>query len=296
MSGIALIIPGADFSGSPLGKVTFVTMEEKVANAVADYATRIGTTAYNDALTVLVYNLMAAGVWDSLEVYPMLGNTIANKLEILNPQSLFINGNILVPASAIVEDGELTIKNTFADFETTIAGTTKVVPITDKTEKVFTKNVYIFADLTRVNSSPHASMAFGQNNISESATIGIGTGSLYPDPATNCPFAFMNVDKDYIKVPVSGYGNRGKLSVFVKQNTKEASFYYNSSLVGKNSNSPISGNYTTDLYNYVGVSLNTSARKADFKYYGFAYGSVEEAKVETVNTILKDFMDSTKPE
>ena len=51
MSGIALVIPNADFSGSPLGKVTF---KKTVAEMVNEYATKIGTEAYNTPLASML--------------------------------------------------------------------------------------------------------------------------------------------------------------------------------------------------------------------------------------------------
>ena len=57
--GIAIIIPNADFSNSPLGKVTVVeTPEEKAEKIVSAYASNVGVTAYNNSLKSMVKSLI----------------------------------------------------------------------------------------------------------------------------------------------------------------------------------------------------------------------------------------------
>ena len=98
--GIAIKLNNQDFTGSPLGSVTFKkSSEEKAADYVSAYSTAIGTTAYNSALLTMFTSLVANGLDEKLFVlYPMLGaNLNALKVNALKPNtndlSLFANAS-----------------------------------------------------------------------------------------------------------------------------------------------------------------------------------------------------------
>lgn len=78
MSGIALIIPGADYSQSSLGKVTFKkTSYEEAEEIVTAYEAIIGTSSYHSALSAFVKGCIDNDVWDGmLGFYPMIGDTL----------------------------------------------------------------------------------------------------------------------------------------------------------------------------------------------------------------------------
>ena len=103
--GIAIIIPNADYSARNLGKVTFSkTIEEEAAEIVSVYSSNIGTSMYNDALNLMVIRLMQEGLWEGLDIYPMLGTSLDNKLVNINPNSGFIGLPLIVPSSATVSE------------------------------------------------------------------------------------------------------------------------------------------------------------------------------------------------
>lgn len=81
MSGIALIIPGADFSNSPLGTVNF---KNSIKDKVDQYAQSIGSESYNAALTAMLRSLQEIGLDNSLDIYPILGDTLAKAQVNLN--------------------------------------------------------------------------------------------------------------------------------------------------------------------------------------------------------------------
>ena len=83
MSGICIIIPESDFSGSPIGRVNIIYNNKDIAQRIVDnYSERIGDTQYNNALVALVKGMLDANLWDKTELFwPILGNTLANKCE-----------------------------------------------------------------------------------------------------------------------------------------------------------------------------------------------------------------------
>lgn len=128
MNGIAIIIPNADFTGSPLGKVTKAeTVEDKAMRVVNTYASKIGTTTYNTALKNMVVSLMNEGLWDKVTyLYPMLGTTLAQKLVSLKDdcENGFVGNN----ATAIT-DGISFAKREDYNYEDVVAGASqKIVP------------------------------------------------------------------------------------------------------------------------------------------------------------------------
>lgn len=84
MSGIALIIPGADFSNSPLGTVNF---KKSIKDKVDQYAQSIGSEDYNVALTAMLRSLQEIGLEESLDIYPILGDTLAKAQINLNARA-----------------------------------------------------------------------------------------------------------------------------------------------------------------------------------------------------------------
>ena len=91
MKGIGLILPNADFSGSPLGRISIAESADDIAaEAVAAYAKAIGSSQYNSTLQPLVAELMNSGLWDKISaIYPMLGATLsAKKVNLKFPDTL----------------------------------------------------------------------------------------------------------------------------------------------------------------------------------------------------------------
>lgn len=111
MKGIGLILPNADFSGSPLGQVTIAENSETVAMEIAvAYGNAIGTPQYNTQVALLVKNLIDANLWDKVDaVYPMLGTTLTAKgINLKNPQYF----NLLFGENASVADNGVSFVDT----------------------------------------------------------------------------------------------------------------------------------------------------------------------------------------
>ena len=78
MSGIGIIIPNSDFSNSPLGTVSLVKTPTEIVEA---YLTRVGANNdYKDKLITLYTTLKQLDVIDHLDIFPMLGSSLSNKL------------------------------------------------------------------------------------------------------------------------------------------------------------------------------------------------------------------------
>lgn len=95
MNGIGLVIPGADFSGSPLGKVTVAKSSMEVALEIVDEYTTLATgISSTEPLVNFVSGMVEAGVWDFVKAfYPMMGSSLVSKLvELKEPDN--INKNL----------------------------------------------------------------------------------------------------------------------------------------------------------------------------------------------------------
>lgn len=125
MKGIAIIIPNADFSGSPLGKVTkSMSIEEKAQEIVSSYSTEVGVSDYNVALKSMIVSLMDKGIWEGLDVYPIIGDTVTKMCKNINTDNGYLKKDLLVPSSTSVEDNSLLFNN--------VSSTAQELPNVDK--------------------------------------------------------------------------------------------------------------------------------------------------------------------
>lgn len=140
MNGIAIVIPNADFSGSPLGKVTFVkSAAERAEKIVNQYVNTVGEIQEKPKLVSLVTSLISEGLWDNLDIYPMLGT---DKLVNLNSESGYLKKNLVVPANAVLDgDGIVFDKG---------SNLAKPVPNSISTTNILAKdipNYYMYSNL-----------------------------------------------------------------------------------------------------------------------------------------------------
>lgn len=81
MNGIGLVIPGADFTGSPLGKVTVVESALERAISIVDAYTEVTEVSNTVPLVNLVKGLIEEGIWDYVKAfYPMMGSSLPRKM------------------------------------------------------------------------------------------------------------------------------------------------------------------------------------------------------------------------
>jgi hypothetical protein len=283
MSGIALIIPGADFSDSPLGQVTFSkSLAERAAEAVEAYATAIGSHEHDAELVSLVTTLMELGVWDTIDVFPMLGDTIAKKIMSLNRSSYAIADYFVYPETMSISNGELLFTN--ATLDTALVGTIKSKSL------VSLKKGFTFMDGIRTSSSPNTSnCGFDQIELS-SGSSGDGLSARLcvklPNGIASSTELFIN--KSFTeRHTLAGYVN-SKVQIYAdgvkaKEETANA---------GNNPNSYFLNNVIG--CNYQNRSANTGMWDGIIKMA--AFGTIEnEAKAKSTVEALQAFLDTVKP-
>lgn len=146
MNGIAIVIPNADFSESPLGKVTFVkSAAERAEKIVNQYVNTVGDIQEKPKLVKLVTNLISEGLWDNLDIYPMLGT---DKLVNLNSESGYLKKNLVVPANAVL-DGDGIVFDKGSNTEAPVPGS---ITATNKTAKEI-PNYYMYSNLNTPSAS-----------------------------------------------------------------------------------------------------------------------------------------------
>lgn len=81
MNGIGLVIPGADFSGSPLGKVTVAVSPLEQADEIVDAFVNVTHVTNTQPILNFVLGLLENNLWDKLfAFFPMVGNNLDSKL------------------------------------------------------------------------------------------------------------------------------------------------------------------------------------------------------------------------
>ena len=167
--GIAIIIPNADFSNSPLGKVTVVeTPEEKAEKIVSAYASNVGVTTYNNSLKSMVKSLIELDVFDKLDIYPMIGDSLEKKCVNLNPNG-FQGVDLLVGGNASNGNNCITFLNTVScgNFSSAII----------KSSNDINDNFFIFAD-AKYNLNPiKGSRLFNTSRADGGNGLFIGTAN-----------------------------------------------------------------------------------------------------------------------
>lgn len=126
MNGLGFIIQNADFSGSPLGAVTF---KKSPTELVEDYLALVGADGTKKVKLISLYrSLSALGVIDAIDIFPMLGSSLSNKLIGLKPSGSEFIFNALQAgdnASSITEG------IAFADSDPNVNGLTPITKTFD---------------------------------------------------------------------------------------------------------------------------------------------------------------------
>lgn len=287
MSGIAFIVPDADFSNSPLGTVTVQkTAEEKAAEVVTAYTTEIGDSTYSSELTKMVADLIRIGAWENLDIYPMLGDSLAKMKVNLNPTDGYLKSGLLFGSNAeyttngvvfsVTEDGgESLVDNPGIESVSFQRGA-----ITD------TEGLYILADLKR---------QLPLNNQLR---------RLYSRNPSNAPIHFASGGSGYVILALASDsfttdnvvgGDRAIVS-FALDSSKAYCYINGGQAVQKD----ITSNATANLsvVNYLGATPEHPT-EASYMFDGevkfWVIGRIAASKAASVNNIFKTFLDAVKP-
>lgn len=271
--GIAIVIPGADYSARNLGKVTFSkTIEEEAAEIVSAYSSNIGTSMYNDALNLMVIRLMQEELWEGLDIYPMLGTSLDNKLVNINPNSGFIGLPLIVPSSATAsENGIMFVRGE----------NEKLIP--SSTEKVIAKaemnGLYNLFDEERTNAD----------------TV---TGSCYLLRNSKTNYSDYNVESVTSKkirlsfsttqLPITPEALIGRNVLSVSVATNKQSIYANGIELASNELDITSVINNFIMSNGLGVMWEGYVRF-------FVQGIIPVDKHSKANEIFKEFLNFVKP-
>lgn len=280
MSGIALIIPGADFSNSPLGHVTFSkTIAERAAEAVEAYATAIGSHAYDDELNILVYKLMKLGVWETISVFPMLGDTVAKKVISLNRSEDTVVTGLAYPETVTIDNNELLFTNA-------ITSPTIINGYTNEYTTTGLKQGFSFADLQRGSDSINTSRA--RNNY-----IVLGTTSSGDGVAKRIYVLLPGAVHESVTLPIS-LGNRHSVSVYINSKIQ---VYVDSAKEYEDNVNTVSTSYAIGSMVGVGGSIG---RSKDDCWDGYirmvAYGTIKnEVTAKSTIDALQEFLNVVKP-
>lgn len=264
MSGIALIIPNADYSDSPLGKVTF---KKTVAEMVNEYATKIGTDEYNTHLSSMLFALADLGVINDIDVYPMLGDSFSKlKVNLLSksniPETEWRGRDLVFGANASVFNGYVSI---------TMAPTGSVdnhdidVNISD--------SPYIYTDIKYTTRAGQIYTNRDTTNIlvglNDECARFVANGRDYQSS--------VNVYNQRLRIGCSS--NIAGLDIFVNEEK-----------------STQLGAADENNLTFTDVIGPKSSNVLDAKLYFFAKGLIPQTKVGSLNTIFKDFLTAVKPE
>lgn len=273
--GIAIFVPGADYSRSPFGKVTLTpTIDEEVESIVSTYTTKIGDTTSSTALKAMVKSLIKAGVWNNLDLYPMLGSTLAHTKVNLNPDNGFTKGDLLYGTNATKSsDGVLFEK--IANANTGLPARTMASLLYDDMDGLF-----VATDVIKDANTTGAARIYN-NSLqvicsSSGYVMGFGVGSSQntytTTPATSRHMFSFGIDDSKCKVYVDK----------TLENTSDTL------------------TFTAPGYNWVNVIGCTVASGDTSASFGgtcrfWAAGKIDPSKFDDVNTIIKSFLDAVKP-
>lgn len=266
MSGIAFIIPGADFSSSPLGTVNF---KKTVSEIVNDYATKIGSEEYNLPLSQMLYSLNDLGVLDNLDIYPAIGDTLAKQ-------------KINLMSREIIAETEWQGRNLVFGANAGINSDGNGIQLDANVDIGEIDNHDIEVDLSKYPFL-YADVRFGTR-----------TGQIYTSRPTTIVLVdiynecarFVSGGRVFL-TNVNIYNSRVR---FACSNDKtEQNIYINET---KYSNIATATINTMTMTDAIGPKTG-SVVSANIRF--FAKGLVPKAKVESVNTIFKTFLDSVKP-
>lgn len=271
--GIAIIIPNADYSARNLGKVTFSkTIEEEAAEIVSVYSSNIGTSMYNDALNLMVIRLMQEGLWEGLDIYPMLGTSLDNKLVNINPNSGFIGLPLIVPSSATAsEDGIMFVRGENG------------LLIPSSTEKVIAKaemnGLYNLFDEERTNTDTVTGSCFLLRNAKKAYS------DYYVESVTS---RRISVSFSTTQLPITPEPLIGRNVLSVSVATNKQSIYANGIELASNELDITSVINNFIMSNGLGVMWEGYVRF-------FVQGIIPVDKHSKANEIFKEFLDKVKP-
>lgn len=283
--GTIIRVKSADFSNSPLGRVT--SEDAIVAQTVSNYVEAIGDSTYQDELTAMVKSLLQNDLLNGLDIYPMLGDTLAKKLVNLNPDRGTIKADLKTGNQASSVDN-------YINFDQSIA-TGNITEYASKFNIVM-NNFYVIADMQRVATRPNGSPLYSpfsgyMCDLGGKAYAAIGAGAtVFELSGNNLSIAVKNTTRKLISGSIftNSGASVGSIDLYADtEKVNEIDLSYAITVT----------NYNPGIIGLIGGKSNSSDTTEIFdgKCWFFAYGFVEHSKRELLDTIFKTFLDAVKP-
>ena len=282
--GTIIRVKSADFSNSPLGRVT--SEDAIAAQIVSNYVEAIGDSTYQDELIAMVKSLLQNDLLDGLDIYPILGNNLSKKLVNLNPDRGTIKVDLKTGNQASSVDNYINF-----DQSTPVGSISGVKYKSD----VVMNDFYIAADMQRVATSPNTSPLYSPFsgflcNLGGRNVPSVGAGATVFEITGNY-IAVNNTTRKLISGSIftNSGASVGSIDLYadaVKVNEIDLSYAvttienYNPGIIGSIGGKHDSSD-TTEIF--------------DGKCWFFAYGFVEHSKRKLIDTIFKTFLDAVKP-
>ena len=281
--GKAIIIENTDFSGSILGKVTFIEDTKKQARRIVSaFQAKTGTSVLTTELVKMVKALIDNGIYDGLNgIYPLLGSTSEQLCtDLMGKHDVVIDTQVLMPSLNLLE-------------RTSLATTTDN---NVQSQYDFEKSrVSLNAPISSVGATAFVRM--NMKHTSGSVTLGIIDSNLAtPNPArigsygTDVAAYLYGGSRQYAGAFPDNFATLG---MHLKaENTFDV--YINSVKEEKTGNSVYDVyqlNYSLGSYataNGANYDTNSSSASGDIAFYLFGY--VDDSKMDVLKSIVDEFL------
>lgn len=273
MSGIALIIPGADFSGSPLGTVT---PKKTSAEIVDEYLANVGASVENRGKLITLYSTLSElGVIDMIDLFPMLGTSVSDRIVGLKPQ-----GDEYSFSSLVVGNNASVLENNgihFSDSESIVTEYgEKKISVSD--------TFYVFARMNalRVGAGDLITFAIGDDKSGAGGLIEL----RYASATNQVKFSF---DRGEIAVDMPSY-DVGTMHNIIGTYNYNQGFYTvcDGELIG--TVQTLSSDYPIWLKNRIGAESISKSHFFNGDVTFFALGQIPNDKVSAVNTAISEYL------
>ena len=287
MSGIAFIVPNADFSGSVLGQVTIQkTVEEMASTVVKAYTDKIGSTQYSSQLTNMVLSLMREEIWNGIDIYPMLGSTLNHMAININPNNGFqgLDLKFGTNASYVTNGVEFAEGD---DYGSTITDVTyKRYDGTAAEVTQYLNGFYMLSDLRRYSLNGRIRTFYTtRGNQNTPITIKIGSTGKANWEISNTSLSsttLVGTSRNIVSFSI----NNGTMITYIN-GVQDVS-----TELGYASDSP-----NPRIGNFLGASPVNDAAVNTFNgsCWFWVIGIIDPSKHATATTIFKTFLDEVKP-
>lgn len=288
MSGIANVIPGADFSNSPLGQVSIIKTHDEMAEDVVNaYATAIGDTTYNDQLKIMVKNLMDLEAWDGLDIYPMLGSSLAHKKVNLNPEKGLNKSNLILGSNATNTTDGIAFEKAVDAGESISNYKQNIVLLSD--------GALFIADIIRSSS------VTGASGLYCSYDSAAPRSRIHLSSASNTKFNVTQTYNNYTYDQFTDLSTTTRRSYMYSVGSSKLKIYVDGTF-NTETDSPSQTDAKISMVNYLGAAPSSASSEYNQASYSFngicrlwVLGKVDVSKHEDVYDIIRAFMDSVKP-